>query len=124
MRVPWHDSGWKGTICKQYSTNTGCTVLPRIAMGRDTFQQALRNQAEQQVLQLGKRTPNARQALNVLYRKPMVTAADLEQALGLSHPSVNALLRDFLKLGLLKEMTGAARNRLYVFESYLKLFLM
>ncbi|MEY4593083.1 MAG: hypothetical protein RIR18_1978 [Pseudomonadota bacterium] len=101
-------------------------VAQTATKGRDTFQQilALRNQAEQQILQLGKRTPNARQALNVLYRKPMVTAADLEQALGLSHPTVNALLRDFLKLGLLKEMTGAARNRLYVFENYLKLFLM
>lgn len=101
-------------------------VAQTAAKGRDTFQQilALRTQAEQQILQLGKRTPNARQALNLLYRKPMVTAADLEQALGLSHPTVNALLRDFLKLGVLKEMTGAARNRLFVFESYLKLFLM
>jgi len=100
-------------------------VAQTAAKGRDTFQQvlALRTQAEQQILQLGKRTPNARQALNVLYRKPMVTAVDLEQALGLSHPTVNALLRDFIRLGLLREVTGAARNRLYVFETYLGLFL-
>jgi DNA-binding MarR family transcriptional regulator len=77
---------------------------------------------QRKILQLGKRTPNARQALNVLYRKPMVTAADLEQALGLSQPTVNALLRDFIRLGLLREVTGAARNRLYVFETYLGLF--
>lgn len=93
--------------------------------GRNTFQQilALRNQVEQQLLQLGKRTPNARQALNVLYRKPMVTAADLERALELSHPTVNALLRDFMRLGVLRELTGATRNRLYVFEPYLALFI-
>ncbi len=99
-------------------------VAQTAAKGRDTFQQvlALRTQAEQQILQLGKRTPNARQALNVLYRKPMVTAAYLEQALGLSQPTVNALLRDFIRLGLLREVTGAARNRLYVFETYLGLF--
>lgn len=99
-------------------------VAQTAAKGRDTFRQvlALRTQAEQQILQLGKRTPNARQALNVLYRKPMVTAADLEQALGLSQPTVNALLRDFIRLGLLREVTGAARNRLYVFETYLGLF--
>ena len=101
-------------------------VAQTAAKGRDTFQQilALRTQTEQQILQLGKRTPNARLALNVLYRKPMLTASDLEKALGLSHPTVNALLRDFMRLGLLREVTGAARNRLYVFESYLKLFLM
>jgi Fic family protein len=100
-------------------------VAQTATKGRDTFQQvlALRNQAEQQILQLGKRTPNARQALSVLYRKPMVTAADLERELGLSQPTVNALLRDFMKLGLLREVTGAVRNRLYVFESYLELFI-
>lgn len=99
-------------------------VAQTATKGRDTFQQilALRNQVEQQLLQLGKRTPNARQALNVLYRKPMVTAAYLEQELRLSHPTVNALLRDFIRLGVLREVTGAARNRLYVFEPYLELF--
>lgn len=99
-------------------------VAQTATKGRDTFQQilALRSRSEHQVLELGKRAPNARQALNVLYRKPMVTAADLEQALGLSHPTVNALLRDFMRLGLLREVTGAARNRLYVFETYLGLF--
>lgn len=41
IRVPWHDSGWAGTICKQCSANTSCTVLPRIATGRnDEFETA------------------------------------------------------------------------------------
>ena len=35
IRVPWHDSGWNGTICKNPCANTACTVLPRIAVGRD-----------------------------------------------------------------------------------------
>jgi len=101
-------------------------VAQTASKGRVTFQQilALRQRAELQILELGKRAPNARQALNVLYRRPMLTAADLERELNLSHPTVNALLRDFMRLGLVKEVTGAARNRLYVFESYLDLFLM
>lgn len=100
-------------------------VAQTASKGRDTFQKilALRTRAEHEILALGKRTPNARQALNVLYRKPMLMASDLERELGLSHPTVNALLRDFMRLGLLKEVTGAARNRLYVFQSYLGLFL-
>lgn len=99
-------------------------VAQTAAKGRDVFSQilALRSQVEQQILTLGKRAPNARQALNVLYRKPVVTAADLVEALDLSHPTVNALLRDFVRLGLLREVTGASRNRLYVFETYLDLF--
>ena len=99
-------------------------VAQTASKGRDTFSQILllRTRAEQQVLQLGKRAPNARQVLSVLYRKPVLMASDLEKALGLSHPTVNALLRDFARLGLLREVTGAARNRLYVFETYLELF--
>lgn len=92
--------------------------------GRNVFQQilALRTEAEHKILSLGKRAPNARQALNLLYRKPIVSASDLEQGLGISHPTANALLRDFIRLGLLREVTGAARHRLYVFETYLDLF--
>lgn len=99
-------------------------VAQTASKGRDAFSQILllRTRADQQVLQLGKRAPNARQVLSVLYRKPVLMASDLEKALGLSHPTVNALLRDFARLGLLREVTGAARNRLYVFETYLELF--
>lgn len=35
VRVPWHDNGWKGTFCNKPCVNTSCTVLPRIASGRD-----------------------------------------------------------------------------------------
>ncbi len=92
--------------------------------GRNVFQQvlALRTDVEHKVLSLGKRAPNARQALNLLYRKPMMNATDLEQGLGITHPTANALLRDFIRLGLLREVTGATRHRLYVFETYLDLF--
>jgi hypothetical protein len=41
MRVPWHDAGWGGTVCKSPSANTSCLVLARIASGvrpdRDEF---------------------------------------------------------------------------------------
>ena len=39
IRVPWHDSGWKGIFCQTCTANTSCTVLPRIATGRnDAFE--------------------------------------------------------------------------------------
>ena len=33
--MPWHDNAWQGTFCKHPCGNTSCTVLPRIASGRD-----------------------------------------------------------------------------------------
>lgn len=93
--------------------------------GRDVFRQVLniRNEVEQRILRLGKRVPNARLALNLLYRKPMIAAADLEQSLGITHPTANALLKDFIRLDILREITGSERYRLYVFETYLNLFI-
>ncbi len=35
IRVPWHDSGWNGTVCKNPSKNTACRVLKGIAKSKD-----------------------------------------------------------------------------------------
>lgn len=35
IRVPWHDDGWRGTVCENPCGNTSCTILPRVATGRD-----------------------------------------------------------------------------------------
>jgi Fic family protein len=93
--------------------------------GRDVFRQILllRTEAEHRVLDLGKRAANARNLLNVLYRKPIVSASAIETALSVSTPTANALIRDFERLGLLKEISGQLRGRTYAFDRYLNLFL-
>ena len=92
--------------------------------GREVFQQilGLRTEVEHAVLNLGKRAISARQALNLLYRKPIISAADLEQALSVSTATANVLTRDFERLAILKEITGQQRGRTYAFERYLRLF--
>lgn len=93
--------------------------------GRDVFRQILllRTEVEHRVLELGKRAANARSLLNVLYRKPIVSASAIEAALSVSTPTANALIRDFERLGLLKEISGQLRGRTYAFDRYLNLFL-
>lgn len=93
--------------------------------GRDTFQKilSLRTEAEQMILGLGKRAPNARRALNLLYRSPVVTAADLERELAISTPAANALVRDLGQLGIVVEISGRQKGRIYAFDRYLNLFL-
>lgn len=34
IRVPWHDSGWDGTVCRRPRDNTSCLILPRIGQGK------------------------------------------------------------------------------------------
>ena len=34
IRVPWHDGGWTGSVCKNPLNNTSCLILPRIGEGK------------------------------------------------------------------------------------------
>jgi len=100
-------------------------VAETSAKGRDTFGKilSLRTDVEQRILTLGKRVPNARASLNLLYRRPLVAAADLEQAIGISGTTAQSLLKDLIKLKILTEITGQMRGRLYEFQPYLDLFI-
>ncbi len=35
IRVPWHDSGWNGTVCQHPSSNDACRKLKNIAIKKD-----------------------------------------------------------------------------------------
>lgn len=93
--------------------------------GRDVFRGVLqlRTEVEQQVMTLGKRSATAREALHQLYRRPIVTAGQLVAELGISSPTANTLIREFERLGILRENTGRQKGRVYVFDRYLGLFL-
>jgi Fic family protein len=93
--------------------------------GREVFSGILqlRTEVEQQVMTLGKRSATAREALYLLYRKPIVTAGQLVAGLGVSTPTANTLIREFERLGILRENTGRQKGRVYVFDRYLDPFL-
>jgi Fic family protein len=99
-------------------------VAQTAAKGRDVFRQilALRNDAEQSVASLGKRAAKAREALHLLYRKPVIDAGDLEQGLNITTPTANSLIKALIQKDILVEITGQQRGRVYSFARYLKLF--
>jgi Fic family protein len=99
-------------------------VAETAAKGRDVFRQilALRTEVEHAVLGMGKRAQTARAALNVLYKTPLVSSADLERALQISTPTANTLIRELIRVGVLEEITGQRRGRIYAFDRYFKLF--
>ena len=100
-------------------------VAETATKGVDVFRQilALRTEVEQATLDLGKRAALANQALQVLYRKSIVSAADLEQALEITTPTANKLIQALMEKGILIELTGQQRGRLYAFERYLNMFI-
>lgn len=100
-------------------------VAQTAVKGRDVFRQVLtlRTEVEQVAAGMGKRAGLARAALNVLYRQPMVEAGELSQALEVTSPTANALIKVMIEKGILIEITGQQRGRVYSFDRYLDLFL-
>ena len=45
VRVPWHDSGWTGSVCAAPSANTSCLALARIAASKRADEDSFRKRA-------------------------------------------------------------------------------
>ncbi|WP_164674602.1 helix-turn-helix domain-containing protein [Spirulina subsalsa] len=60
--------------------------------------------------------------LDLLFEQPLVNIRFIEKNLGCAYVTANKLVDQFQELGLLKEITGWQRNRLYRYEPYLALF--
>lgn len=99
-------------------------VIETAEKGKQTFQSilALRNELESKMVTLGRRAENARALLLELYKKPAVSVNDVAGLLGLTHRAANGLVAQFVELGILEEITGYQRNRMFVFRKYLALF--
>lgn len=92
--------------------------------GIATFDAILRLQQEVDDLvePLGRRAENARRVIRALYARPVTDANGVADVTGLSMASVYRLIDDMEELGILKEITGGRRGRLYLFERYTELF--
>jgi Fic family protein len=55
-----------------------------------------------------------------LQAKPVATVATLTATTRLAKPTVNSLLRELESRGIVKESTGRARDRVYVYRRYLE----
>ena len=71
---------------------------------------------------MGKRGADARILLNHLYGKPIVSTAEVMGIIGKTPQTAYTLIAEMEKAEILKEITGAQRNKLYSFEPYIQLF--
>ena len=83
----------------------------------------LKERVEQQhILIMGKRLPTAMKLLHGLFKKPAVTIADVQSITQLSSKASYNLIDVFVEKGILNEVTGYQRNRIFVFTDYIKMF--
>jgi len=71
---------------------------------------------------LGNRINEARKIVEYLYNQPIIDIARISRITGKSKATNYKMLEDLERLEILKEITGAQRNKLYVFNDYLELF--
>jgi len=82
----------------------------------------LRSETSQLILQLGKRAERAGQLIDHLYQDPITSVASAAEILDITPQSANSLIAELVRLGILVEITGFERNRLFRYEKYVALF--
>lgn len=65
---------------------------------------------------------NGHRLLQHLYERPIVSIAEVQEHLGTTYPAASNVVNRLASLGILREITGYRRNRLFRYESYIKLF--
>ena len=93
------------------SSNTLSDILKL----KEQLENAVRNAA-------GRRTRSALILLTHLFKEPFISVRQAEEICNLSKKAANDLVSLFVQQGILKEISGKTRYRLFLFESYLNLF--
>ena len=85
---------------------------------------ALKQRLEQEVLPhfSTRRQDNAQKLMKRLYETPIVSIKTVSQFLNIKTNTGNALVKDFVKHGVLREFTGKQRNQMFWFQSYIAIF--
>jgi len=82
----------------------------------------LREQDRDKVTQhLGRGARAGLQLLESLFQRPILSVQGASAASDLSFPNANRLVAELTDLGLLREITGRKRNRVFAYDAYLKL---
>lgn len=99
-------------------------VINTANSGIKTFQDilSLKQEMDALVIGFGKKAHNASKLIEYLYQKPIISISDIIEPLEMSKPTANSLVKEFESKGILKEVTGYQRNKLFVFEKYLDIY--
>ncbi len=79
----------------------------------------LSKSVDEKINQLGARSRDAHKTLEFLYSQPIIDAQRLSKVIGKNPQSAYKLIRILEDLEIITEITGAQRNRMYLFKDYL-----
>jgi len=79
----------------------------------------LMQQDEQRIHQVGRRAGTALRVHRILSHRPIQSIKDMASALELSYPAISKSLEALRELGIVREITGRQRNRIYAYQAFL-----
>lgn len=99
-------------------------VIETAENGVKTFEKilVLQKDIETKIQSLGSRSANALKVINELYIRPITDANTVSEITNLSLVSSYKLISELLRVGVLKEVTGGKRKRIYMFRDYMDIF--
>ncbi len=118
MRVRSHNdiSGWFKFFL------TGVIETAKKGVGTFNAIMQLSKSVDEKINQLGARSRDAHKTLEFLYSQPIIDAQRLSKVIGKNPQSAYKLIRILEDLEIITEITGAQRNRMYLFKDYLNIF--
>lgn len=99
-------------------------VIVTANSGVQTFQNLLsfKQEMDALVIGFGKKAHNASKLIEFLYQRPIISISDIIEPLDVSKQTASVLVKEFEEKGILKEITGYERNKLFVFDKYLAIY--
>jgi Fic family protein len=101
----------------------GVASVANLAAGTAQKVLRLREDDRNKVLETFQRSAaTALRLLDKLYNLPVTYPGQIVSAYGVSYPTANTIVQQLEGLGILQEVTGKRRNRVYVYKEYMRLF--
>ena len=99
-------------------------VIKTAKKGKDVFESIidLRERYHKEILGIGRRAELANKVLQYGFSNPSFDISAISEYLQCSQSAANNLVKDMEKIGVLKEITGYSRNRIFVLQEYIDLF--
>lgn len=82
----------------------------------------LRNEDSKKIATLGRSNIKASLLFDYLFHTPILTIKEVERITGLKNPNALALVNKMVGLGIIKEITGKPRNKVFRYQKYVDLF--
>lgn len=99
-------------------------IIETAEKGGKTFEEilSLQEENEDKIKLLGTRSASALKVLSELYRSPIIDASAVANVAGISTASAYTLISVLEKNGILSEVTGGKRGRIYILKKYFDIF--